>query len=217
MKSIILVILFFSYIFSSKAQTSRFQYGGYIGSGISKYDENSQGGFAFEVGNSLIIKKKDNRIRRKEIYLQYADNTYFGDSRLSNVYNEDDSIYALSDYHISFLHLGIKSQIPIIHKDKYRLLISPGIFFGTVLSYTYIRSWYYFSDNSVKNVSNNAGFVLSRIVWGPTIGIQNEIKLKTNMYLHVDFNLLSQNTFEYESSGPWFTFMLRTGLYWCFN
>ncbi len=214
MKISFATIVFLSFILNSFSQVPRTQYGGCFGIGTSKSGSQSQVGLAYEIGQSFIIKKKDNRLRRKELFIQFAENNYHRDSRVSlpNSYKYDTT-YALSDYKIQFLQFGIKWQLPIVHSEKFRLLISPGLFFGSVLSYNYTRRWYYFSDNSLDRESESAGFLLTRTVWGFSIGLQNEIQLKPRLYLHVDLNLLSQSTFEYESSGPWSSFVVRSGIY----
>jgi hypothetical protein len=218
MKIFVITIVFLSFIRNSFSQVPRTQYGGYFGIGTSKSGSQSQSGLAYEIGQSLIIKKKGDKIRRKELFIQFAENNYHRDSRVSlpNSYKYDTT-YALSDYRIQFLQFGVKWQLPIVHREKFRLLISPGVFFGSVLSYNYTRSWYYFSDNSLDREVESTGFLLTRIIWGTSIGLQNEIQLKPRLYLHVDLNLLSQSTFEYESSGPWSSFVFRSGIYFYLN
>ncbi len=216
MKTLITTLLFIPFILKSQ-QTPRVQLGIYGGMGVAFAGENRRKGISYELGQSTIIKKKGKANRRLEVYLQYTEYNYTSDSRdgYSGGYSYD-STYAVSRYRSQVFNTGLKWHIPIIHHEKYRLLIAPGFAIGSLLSYKYTRRWYYDSNDQLKHEMNSTVYPTSRIMLGPHISIKQEFRFAPRMYFHLDLNFLMQsNLAGYEGySVGWGGVTLRPGLYW---
>lgn len=216
MKTILFCIICIPFMLNSQ-QNPRVQLGIYGGMGAKLPGEDRRKGMAYELGQSTIIKKKGNARRRLEVYLQYTEYRYTSDSRkgYSGGYSSD-STYALSRYRAQVFDAGLKWHIPVIHHDRYRLIIAPGFAIGSLLSFKYTRKWYYNSNDQFKHEMNSTVYPTSRIMVGPHISINQEFRLAPGMYFHLDLNFLAQtNLAGYEGySVGWGGVTLKPGLYW---
>lgn len=217
MKVLIGLIICIPFILHSQETPRRVQFGIYGGAGVTLVAEKYRKGLSYEAGQSTIIKKKGDFKRRIEVYLQYTEYNYVGDSR-DNYYKsyEFDTTYAVSEYKSQVFNVGLKWHIPIIHRDGYRLIFAPGFAVGSLLRYKYRRGWYYFSDHQLEHEVNTKVQPTSRIMLGPHISVSQEFRLTPAMYFHLDINFMGQtNLAGYEGySVSWGGVTLRSGFYW---
>lgn len=211
MKTLILLTICIPFILQSQ-DIPRAAMSIYGGIGMSNFNKNIPG-LAYEIGQSTIIAAKKKRKLRIEVFFQYTNNTFRGDSR-KGYFHSADSTYSLSHYKIDFLNVGLKWHIPIVYRPKYRLFLTPGFILGGINKSSYVREWFLFSDNTLVKGGNYDGYVSTRLVLGPTVCISQEFRLTESIYLNVSLNGFVQSTVEYESRGPWSVCSLRTGLYW---
>ena len=216
MKALVILTVCIPFMLNSQ-QNPRVQLGVYGGMGVTLAGESRRKGIAYELGQSTIIKKKGNANRRLEVYLQFTNYNYSSDSRdgYSGSYSSD-STYALSRYKSQVFNTGLKWHIPIIHHDRYRLIIAPGFAIGSLLSFKYTRRWYYLSNDQLKYEMNSTVYPTSRIMLGPNVSVNQEFKITSKMYFHLNLNFLGQANlagFEGYSVG-WGGLTLQTGLYW---
>lgn len=216
MKTLMAIIVCIPFILKSQ-QTPRVQLGIYGGMGVAFAGENRRKGISYELGQSTIIKKKGNANRRIEVYLQFTDYNYTSDTRdgYSAAYPTDSS-YAFTRYKSQVFNSGLKWHIPIIHHERYRLIIAPGFAIGSLLTFRYKRSWYHRSTDEFIHEMNSTVYPTVRVMLGPHISINQEFKLTPMMYLHLELNFLVQsNLAGYEGySVGWGGVTLRSGLYW---
>ncbi|AEA44240.1 hypothetical protein [Fluviicola taffensis] len=217
MKTLILLIICIPFGLQSQEAPRRVQFGIYAGAGVTLVAEKYRKGMAYELGQSTIIKKKGDFKRRMEVYLQYTEYNYVGDSR-DNYYKsyEFDTTYAVSHYKSQVFNVGLKWHIPIIHRDRYRLIFAPGFAVGSLLMYKYRRSWYYFSNNQLEHEVNTKVNPTSRIMLGPHITVSQEFKLTPVMYFHLDINFMGQTNLAGSQgySVGWGGVTIRPGFYW---
>lgn len=198
-------------------QNPRVQLGVYGGMGVTLAGENRQKGIAYELGQSTIVKKKGNANRRIEVYLQFTDYNYTSDSRdgYSGAYSSD-STYALNRYKSQVFNTGLKWHIPIIHHERYRLILAPGFAIGSLLTFRYKRSWYHRSTDEFVHEMNSTVYPTVRIMFGPHVSVCQEFRLAPMMYAHLNLNFMAQANLTGLSgySVGWGGVTLSSGLYW---
>jgi hypothetical protein len=213
MKILMTLIACIPFILKSQ-ETPRVQLGIDGGMGITLAGENRRKGIAYELGQSTIIKKKGKANRRIEVFLKFTDYNYTSDSRDS--YFGADSTYALNRYKAQVFNAGLKWHIPIVHHERYRLIIAPGFAIGSLLTYRYKRSWYLHATNEFVHEMNSTVYPTVRIMLGPHVSINQEFRLTPMMYAHLNLNFMAQSNlagFEGYSVG-WGGVTVSSGIYW---
>jgi hypothetical protein len=198
--------------------SSRVQLGFYGGAGITIVDENIKPFLYYDGGLSVIFHTKKKPKLRGEVFVQFSEHSYNRSSNTGLYYIDDHTTapsFVESKYKVQLIIGGFKWHLPIVYKPQFRLYFAPGISFGSLLEYSYIRTWY---DNSSKNniykSYKSEIYPTVRLLFGPVISFKSEFKLTTRMFFHTNLSFTASILPDYNSSGMWIGVSLQPGLYW---
>ncbi len=196
------------------SQERKVYYGLYNGLGIGGTD-NWESRFSYEVGTSFLIQKKKNASKSfREPFIQFSHNRCYASSKKDNPDLSQDSTYSISHRNLMFLQLGFKWNVSLYANEKFNILLSTGFLVGELLTDSYTRNTYYYSDNSLKKSSFQDAYSPVRTTWGFTFGIKNMISLSERWLFTIDLNLLIQSSIEYDPSVDSNSYMMKTGIYY---
>lgn len=196
----------------STLNTPHLQFGGFVGTGRTHYEDKSyKGGLGYDIGLALIRKNKK-RNRRLEMNLSYSRWNFKSD-KVYQTLNPVSDTFFIQYRKAGFLDFALKTNIKVYTGDNYRLYLAGGLTIGTFMSY-YSRSESYLTASNSLIKSGDWGVIkpLTNTLIGVEYGFINEIPIGEKWVLSVDLLILSKITFEIiGANGPFKFQQLRIG------